>query len=175
MLLPGSGDELQGIKRGVMELADLLLVNKADGELEAAAGRTVAEYQHALRLLQPRSKNWVVPVLACSAHAGHGIAETWEVVEQFCRQRRASGEFQARRASQARSGLWSETAEILLGELRTHAGIRDRIVALEAKVAACELPASVAAGELASAFLGHESSVADTSDCGPVTAQMRRR
>ena len=69
MLLPGSGDELQGIKRGVMELADLLLVNKADGELEAAAGRTVAEYQHALRLLQPRSKNWVVPVLACSAHA----------------------------------------------------------------------------------------------------------
>ena len=104
----------------------------------------------------------------------HGIAETWRVVERFGRQRRASGEFQARRASQARSGLWSETAEILLGELRTHAGIRDRIVALEAKVAACELPASVAAVELASAFLGHEAYAAEPSDRGSVTVQQRR-
>ena len=67
LLQPGGGDELQGIKRGIVELADLLLVNKADGEMLEAAGRTAAEYQHALRLLRPATSGWQPEVLRCSA------------------------------------------------------------------------------------------------------------
>jgi len=77
--LPGGGDELQGIKRGIMELADLILINKADGELKALAGRSAADYRNALRLLHPRSANWKVEVQTCSARDGRGIAEVWGV------------------------------------------------------------------------------------------------
>jgi len=80
LLLPGGGDELQGIKRGIVELADLIVVNKADGEMEAAAGRTVAEYQNALRLLRPRSSRWAPVVASCSALTGAGIGAAWEAI-----------------------------------------------------------------------------------------------
>ncbi len=73
LLMPAAGDDLQGIKRGIMELADLILVNKADGPLEAAAGRTAADYAHALRLMQPRHRAWNAEVLRCSALTGAGI------------------------------------------------------------------------------------------------------
>ena len=85
LLLPGGGDELQGIKRGIMELADLILINKADDELKALAGRSAAEYRNALRLLHPRSANWKVEVQTCSARDGTGIAEAWEVACSIAR------------------------------------------------------------------------------------------
>ena len=66
-MLPGGGDELQGIKRGIMERADLMVVNKCDGEMKAAAGRAAADYRNALRFLQRRSAHWEVPVETCSA------------------------------------------------------------------------------------------------------------
>jgi len=80
LLQPGGGDELQGIKRGIVELADLVIVNKADGELVAAANRAASDYRRALHLLRPVSPHWSVPVLLCSALTGAGVPEVWQTV-----------------------------------------------------------------------------------------------
>src|SRR5262249_19708470 len=110
LLLPGSGDELQGIKRGIVELADLILVNKADGALKDLAQRTAAEYQHALRLLRPATPGWTPEVHVCSALEGRGIAEAWAAVGRF---RAALGEVgkAARRAEQAKAWLRAELSD----------------------------------------------------------------
>ncbi|HKY65292.1 MAG TPA: methylmalonyl Co-A mutase-associated GTPase MeaB, partial [Acidimicrobiales bacterium] len=79
---PGGGDELQGIKRGIMELADVIVVNKADGDLLPAARRAVADHRHAVHLLRPKHPGWTVPVLAVSALHGTGIDEVWTEVER---------------------------------------------------------------------------------------------
>jgi LAO/AO transport system kinase len=104
LLLPAAGDDLQGIKRGIMELADLVIVNKSDGALETAAGRTAADYSHALRLMQPRHRGWTAEVLRCSALSGQGIPNIAAKIEAFHRALTKSGEIAAFRRSQA--GLW---------------------------------------------------------------------
>src|SRR4051812_10717608 len=110
LLLPAGGDDLQGIKRGVIELADLIVVNKADGDLKATAKRSAADYQHALRMLRSPTENWTPEVTTCSALAGTGVAAIWEVVERF---RQAVGEtgMLRRRAEQARAWMWNEVGE----------------------------------------------------------------
>ncbi|WXG53146.1 MAG: methylmalonyl Co-A mutase-associated GTPase MeaB [Candidatus Sedimenticola sp. (ex Thyasira tokunagai)] len=120
LLIPGGGDDLQGIKRGIMELADLILMNKADGDQEARANHSAADYIAALSLLHPRTRNWQVPVKICSALEGRGITEVWEVVGNYRDTLTASGELTERRAEQARSWMWSETADSLLTSLRKH-------------------------------------------------------
>lgn len=100
LLDPGAGDELQGIKRGIVELADLVLVNKADGELADAAGRVASQYKAALNLLHPRTENWKVAVKPCSAIEGKNISGIWEIVEQFRDKFSKTGQIQARRAEQ---------------------------------------------------------------------------
>lgn len=153
LIAPGGGDELQGIKRGIMEIADLIVVNKADGELKAEAGRTAAEYRGALQLLRPRSPSWTPQVLLCSALGGSGVPEVWEAVGAYRAALEASGEIAARRAEQARQWLWQEVQENLLAELRAHPEVEARIAALEAKVKAGALPATAAAQELLKVFL----------------------
>ena len=108
LLLPAGGDELQGIKRGIVELADLILVNKADGELAQVAGRTVADYRNSLRLLRARTPGWEVSVGLCSALTGDGMGEAWDEVQRFVRITQASGQFEARRAEQAVAWLRAE-------------------------------------------------------------------
>ena len=105
LLQPAGGDELQGLKRGIIELADLLVVNKADGELTAAAARAAADYRRALQLIMPHSPNWRTPVKLASALTGKGIADVWHSVEQYRAALTASGELAARRAEQARAWL----------------------------------------------------------------------
>jgi LAO/AO transport system kinase len=100
LLLPGGGDELQGIKRGIMELADVVVVNKADGEMKASAGRAVAEYRNALRLMQRRYREWQVPVSSCSAITGEGVEAVWSVIEDFAAMSRDHGHFSRRRDRQ---------------------------------------------------------------------------
>ncbi|MDX1595265.1 MAG: methylmalonyl Co-A mutase-associated GTPase MeaB, partial [Gammaproteobacteria bacterium] len=117
LLLPGGGDELQGIKRGIMELADLVLVNKADGDLAATASRSAAEYRNALQLLHPRSAHWKVAVRTCSARTGDGIAAAWETVIAYRDTLQGSGELEARRAAQARAWMWSEVKDSLVAAL----------------------------------------------------------
>ena len=83
LVAPGGGDELQGIKRGIMELADLVVVNKADGDLAPAAGRTRADYAAAVHLLRPKWRSWATEVLACSGLEGRGVPDVWTAIERF--------------------------------------------------------------------------------------------
>lgn len=153
LLLPGGGDDLQGIKRGIMELADLLLVNKADGAMSATANHSASDYIHALRLLHPRTRNWQVPVKTCSALEHRGIAEAWDVIGRYRETLTASGELKQRRAQQARSWMWTETAESLLSALRSDQNVARLIPQMEQLVIAGIKPPTVAAAELLDAFL----------------------
>lgn len=152
LLLPGGGDELQGIKRGIVELADLIVVNKADGEMVAAAERAAADYQSALRFLRPRSARWEVPVATCSALEGRGIDRIWTLVGNFRDTMAASGDLSANRAAQSRRWLWSEMTEQVMARLREDPGVRLRIQSLEEAVSAGRLSPRVAAEQLVNRF-----------------------
>ena len=156
LLQPGGGDELQGIKKGIMEIADLLVVNKADGDLKAAAKRTAQDYKAALRLMRPNSPNWTPEVLQCSALEESGIAEVWQAIGRYREAVTASGELQRRRSEQAKAWMWSEVRETLDSALRSHPGVRSKVAELEAKVAAGKATPSQAAQRLLSAFLGQD-------------------
>jgi LAO/AO transport system kinase len=134
ILPPAAGDELQGLKRGVVELADFVLVNKADGEFAAAARRSAAEYASALRLVHPSGAEWQVPVSAVSALEGAGIAELWLEVERFRALHQQSGAWARRRAEQARAALWAEIGASLLERFRAAPKVAARLEAVEAEV-----------------------------------------
>ncbi len=148
LLAPGAGDELQGIKRGIVELADLVVVNKADGDLLAEAGRVRADYQAALHLLRPSSAAWTPEVLACSALHGDGIADVWQAI---LRQRAAlipSGQLDAKRRQQRQSWLWAEVQAVMIDRLQRDPKTRDHLQELERKVAGGELLPPAAARRL---------------------------
>ena len=117
LVAPGGGDELQGIKRGVMELADVLVVTKADGDLEATARRTQAEYTHALALLRPKHRAWTPVVVASSAATGTGIAEAWDTIVSCHAALADSGVLDAQRGDQAKAWLWNEVRQTLVADL----------------------------------------------------------
>ena len=153
ILPPAAGDELQGIKRGVVELADLVLVNKADGELAAAAHRSAADYASALGLIRPPLPEWQVPVRAVSALEGTGIREVWDDVERFHAALEQTGAWSRRRAEQARAALWSEIGDGLLEHFRTAPTIARRLTAVEQEVTAGTRTPTAAARSLLAAFL----------------------
>ncbi len=153
LLLPAGGDELQGIKKGVVELADLVVVNKADGEMKAAATRAASEYRHALYLLRPPTPGWAVEVRTCSAVTGEGIAELWDAVGRFRKAVGPSG-IERRRAEQARAWLWNELGESLLQRLRADQAVRRRLPTLERAVMDGTITPGVAAAELLALFTG---------------------
>jgi LAO/AO transport system kinase len=152
LLLPGGGDELQGIKRGIVELADLIVVNKADGDLAAAAQRAAADYRNALRFLRPRTARWQVTVETCSALEGRGIDRIWQVIGEYRAAMTASGDLMATRAEQARKWLWSETAEALLESLKSDPDVARQVAELEQAVAAGRTSPRVAAQTLVDQF-----------------------
>lgn len=153
LLLPAGGDDLQGIKRGVIELADLIVVNKADGDLEATARRSAADYQHALRMLRSPTEGWTPEVTTSSALSGAGVAEVWDVIGRF---RAAVGErgFARRRVEQARAWMWNEVGETLLTELRRHPEVRRMVPGLEREVEAGRSTPAAAARRMLEAFHG---------------------
>ena len=153
LLVPSGGDELQGIKRGVMELADAVIVNKADGEMRAAAGRTAAEYRSALGLIRPSSGSWFPPVLQISSLTGEGVPKVWEMVLEHREIMERTGAVEARRSDQALAWMWSEIRENLGEAFRQSAGVRKRIARLEAQVTAGKLAPTAAAERLLAAFL----------------------
>lgn len=135
LLAPGAGDELQGIKRGIVELADLVVVNKADGVLLAEANRVRADYQAALHLLRPANAAWTPEVLSCSALNGDGIADVWRAI---LRQRAAlepSGQLDAKRRQQRQSWLWAEVQAVMIDRLRRDPKTRLHLQKLEHQVA----------------------------------------
>jgi LAO/AO transport system kinase len=156
MLLPGGGDDLQGIKRGIMELADLVIVNKADGDLAATARHSASDYLSALKLLHPRTRDWRVPVKTCSALEKQGIDVIWQTVEEYSQVIEASGEKSERRAQQAKSWMWSEISESLIAALRHDPKTSQRIDELEQAVIAGRTAPTLAAAELIDIFLEKE-------------------
>ena len=148
LLQPGAGDELQGMKKGVLELADLLVVNKADGEQLEAARRAQIAYQHALSLLRPASSHWRPPVLLASAATGDGIAAFWDTVLQHRAALAAGGDFESRRSEQARAWLWTLLEEGLRSGFRAHPEVARALPRLEAEVAARKTSPGAAAREL---------------------------
>ena len=154
ILPPASGDELQGLKRGIIELADLILVNKADGPLEEHARRSAAEYANALRLVRLPVPEWQVPVRAVSALTGAGIAEVWDDAARFRAALEATGAWGRRRADQARAALWAEIGDGLLDRFRAAPSVAGRLAAIEAEVTAGARSPAAAARLLLAAFLG---------------------
>jgi LAO/AO transport system kinase len=153
LLLPAGGDDLQGIKRGVIELADLIVVNKADGELKASARRAAADYQNALRMLRSPTAGWTPEVATCSALTGEGVAEVWLTVERFLE---AVGEpgVARRRSEQARAWMWNEVGETLLAELRKNPEVKRLVGGLEREVEAGRSTPAAAARRMLEAFHG---------------------
>ncbi len=154
LLQPASGDGLQGIKRGVLELADALVVNKCDGELRDAALRSMHEYEQALALFRPSASGWKPVALAASARTGEGVAELWRTVLAQREVLEKSGALAQRRRSQARDWMWSLLAEGLQRALREHPGVAASIPQLEADVEAQRQTPAAAARQLLRTFLG---------------------
>jgi LAO/AO transport system kinase len=145
--LPIAGDDLQAIKKGIVELADLIVINKAD-----LAPAKAAEAQHtlksALAILRPASARWQPPVLALSALDGKGVPAFWIEVERFRDLMQASGDFAARRRDQARDWMWHLIDERLRADFRAHAGVHAELAATEAAVAAGRMTPAMAAAKL---------------------------
>jgi len=152
LLQPGAGDELQGIKKGILELADVLVVNKADGEQRAAAERTRGEHLHALSLLAPSAAGWTTQVICASALQGTGIAEFWELVLAHKQALSNSGELVRRRRVQARSWLWRLLDDGLQAAFRADTKVAGRLPELEAEVEANGVSAPRAARILLDLF-----------------------
>jgi LAO/AO transport system kinase len=149
---PAGGDELQGIKRGIMELADLIVVNKADGDLAPAARRAAADLQHAVHLLRPKRPGWDVAVTTCSARTGEGLAALWDALTDAHHRLRADG-LDDLRAQQSTAWMWSEVTDTLLERLRHAPAVCERVPELERAVARGEVAPAVAAEQLLQAFL----------------------
>ncbi|NQV44618.1 MAG: methylmalonyl Co-A mutase-associated GTPase MeaB [Rhodospirillales bacterium] len=145
LLAPASGDDLQGIKRGIMELADILVVNKSDGDLVAAAERVRRDMAAALHILRPRDDAWVPPVLVCSATQGNGITDIWQSLQDY---RQTAGDLDKRRGQQARSLMELEIVETLLVDIQGDKKLGAQWHALEGNVIAGTCAPSEAARQL---------------------------
>ncbi|MFI9308618.1 methylmalonyl Co-A mutase-associated GTPase MeaB [Streptomyces triculaminicus] len=152
LTLARTGDQLQGIKKGVLELADLVSVNKADGPHERDAKAAARELAGALRLMQSPDGAWNPPVLTCSARESTGLDTLWERIEQHRRVLEATGELASRRREQQVDWTWTMVREQLLTELRAHPEVRRLGPDLEQRVREGTLTASLAAERLLEAF-----------------------
>jgi LAO/AO transport system kinase len=134
LMIAGAGDELQGIKKGVLELADMIAVNKADDGNEARAKQAAGEYRSALHILTPASPHWTPPVLTCSGLKGTGLDSLWEQVLLHRQKLSESGELDQKRSDQQLRWMWSMLEDRLLMQLRAHPGVRKLLPRLEAEV-----------------------------------------
>ena len=153
LLAPGAGDDLQGVKRGIVELADVVVVNKADGDLAAAAERTAADYANALQFLRARTEGWEVRVERASALLGEGIDRVWSAIEAHSAMLAESGLVSVRRADQARDWMWSEVNDGLVDALARDPAVASEMRALEADVRAGTVSPTAAAQRILRRFL----------------------
>jgi LAO/AO transport system kinase len=153
LLAPGGGDELQGLKKGIVELADILVVNKADGALADSAARMRAEYTGALGLLRPADARWSPVVLSCSALENRGMAEVWTAIADY-RQALGPDGIAARRAAQSRAWMWAEIGDGLMAAFKDDPDIAALAASLEDDVARGAATPHGAARRLLGAFAG---------------------
>lgn len=154
LTLARTGDQLQGIKKGVLELADVIAVNKADGDHELPARKAARELSAALRLLQGHGASWTPPVLTCSGLEGAGLDTLWEQVERHHRTLSESGELAAKRRRQQVDWTWTMVRDTLLTRLHEHPGVRALAPSLERQVADGELTPTLAAERILDEFAG---------------------
>ncbi|MFD8921015.1 methylmalonyl Co-A mutase-associated GTPase MeaB [Streptomyces sp. NPDC059569] len=152
--LARTGDQLQGIKKGVLELADVIAVNKADGPHERDARSAARELAGALRLMHPADAAWTPPVLSCSAREGSGLDTVWERLEQHRAVLGADGRLDRKRRDQQIDWTWAMVRDHLLDRLREHPGVRELTPALEREVRNGTLTATLAAERIIEALTG---------------------
>ena len=152
LMLPGAGDELQGIKKGVLELADMIAVNKTDGENESKALEAARDYISALRLTQPATSNWRPPVVNCSSLTGKGLDEVWEKIQEHKTILGNSGEWEQRRKVQKMKWMWSIVQDRLSSDLHDHPSITEQVPELEKAVLEGKISATAAAEILLETF-----------------------
>lgn len=152
LLQPGAGDELQGIKRGIVEMADLLAVNKSDGDRETAAKQAQRAYRNALHLLPPKASQWPVKVVRCSALQKTGISEIWQLIGEYLRQTEENGYFIKNRREQARYWLHERIQAFLQDEFYRHEAVQKHRPQIEQAVADGNLSPAKAAAMLINLF-----------------------
>ncbi|XP_035515290.1 methylmalonic aciduria type A protein, mitochondrial [Morone saxatilis] len=157
LIPPAGGDELQGIKRGIIERADLVVVTKSDGDLVVPARRIQTEYTSALKLLRRQSKSWNPKVVRASSYTSEGIPEVWAKMELYRDSMLASGEFQGRRRAQQKVWMWSLIQENVLHHFQNHPSVRDTLPHLEKRVTKGAISPGLAADLLLKAFLSSSS------------------
>ncbi len=148
LMLARTGDSLQGIKKGVLELADVLAVNKADGAHVADAANAAGELTTALHLLYPTDAAWVPPVLTCSGATGAGLPELWAAIERHRSTQQASGELDARRARQRVGWMWATVERQLVAAFRERADVQALASTLEAQLRDATITPALAAERL---------------------------
>lgn len=148
LMLAGAGDELQGIKKGVMEMADALVITKADGDNKTKAGNAAAEYQHALHLFQPPASGWIPQILTCSALENAGIQEVNEVIWRYVQQTKVSGYWKANRQQQNTVWFHDCFQHLLKDDLHSFLELRTTIEELEQQVISQEISSQEAARNL---------------------------
>ncbi|MGF1607639.1 MAG: methylmalonyl Co-A mutase-associated GTPase MeaB [Rhodothalassiaceae bacterium] len=152
LMLPGAGDDLQGIKKGILEMADIIAVNKADAD-KTKADRAARDYRVALSVIAPASHDWDVPVLTCSGLTGQGLQPLWGEVEKHRRIMEKTSAFEARRRDQRVRWMWAMLEGRLIDHLRRHDGVSEALPRIEAAVAAADLPPSLAAEQILALFM----------------------
>jgi len=150
LMLPGAGDELQGLKKCVIELAEMIAINKADGDNIKRAQAAAAEYRAALHILNPRSPSWSPPVVTYSALTGAGIAELWGGILEHRQRMGKAGELDARRREQQVKWMWAMLEERVFARLKSNPALRAKLPRIEAAVAAGRMSPALAVEEIAS-------------------------
>ncbi len=152
LLVAGAGDELQGIKKGILEIADMIALNKADGDNETRAKTSAAEYQHALRIITPKDKEWVPPVVTVSALENRGLDDLWNRIMQRHTQLSEGGGLVDMRQNQQVQWMWSMVEDRLLTKLRQHRDVEALSSQLEADVGSGKVTAAQAVEQILKAF-----------------------
>jgi len=152
IIAPASGDEIQGIKKGVVELSDLILINKADGDLLPAATRTAYEYTSAMKYIRPRFKIWKPSVKCISCLKNQGIAEAWEIMDSYRQSMLKSGLLEEQRQNQLKKWLWNYIKDNVMTSFINNPTVQSQLASYERKVADGEMPAGLAADMLLEHF-----------------------
>jgi LAO/AO transport system kinase len=152
LMLPGAGDELQGIKKGVLEIADMIAVNKSEGEGRARAVAAAGEYRAALHIMQAASPNWPPPVMLISGLDNIGLDDMWGKVVEHRRAFEASGEFAQKRRAQQVKWMWTMLEDRIYGRLRRDPQVKAMLPGLERRVAEGELSPTLAVDDIAGAI-----------------------
>jgi LAO/AO transport system kinase len=152
LMLPGAGDELQGIKKGVLEIADMIAVNKADGDNERRAKQAAVHYRNALKIMKHTSPNWVPPVVLCSALKGLGLDALWEKIAEHKDTLTETGELQEKRRRQRIRWMWAMLENRLMDSLRSHPQVVERLPEIERDVAEGRLTITLAVDNVLQAF-----------------------